>query len=107
MTDFSIADPRTRCGPFDVDGREQFARREQGRKDIDKKILCRNASRTCRGGNFNVRVQCDHNGRPVGRRIGIRQGAADGAAIAYLRIGDEARGLTENRQRSMKRLRGK
>ena len=37
--------------------------------------------------------------RPVGRRIGMRQAAADGAAIAHRTVGDAARHLEAARRR--------
>ena len=55
-------------------------------------------------GHFEFCLQCDNDRRPIGGGIGVGQRAADRAAIAHLRIGDQVGGLTKDRQHLLQRF---
>ena len=48
--------------------------------------------------HFNLGIERQHNRAVVAGRIGLGQAAADGAAVAHLRVADLARRFAENRQ---------
>ena len=87
-----------------MDRHQHFSRFERGGHDVDEEILRRNAPAALRARQLQFSLQRDDDRRPVGGGIGIGQRAADRAAIAHLRIGDQAGGLMEDRQHLSQRL---
>jgi hypothetical protein len=82
---------------LDPDRAKQFAGGERRLHDVDEEPGGGNAARAGRPGDLNLRVQREHHGRPVGRRIGVRQAAADRALVSDLNVADLRRRFGEQR----------
>jgi hypothetical protein len=50
------------------------------------------------GAQHELGAEDEHHRRHVGRRVGVGDGAADGAAVPHLPVADHARGLREDRE---------
>ena len=67
---------------------ETLVRRERGRQRADEEFRGPQAARSARRANLHARVQhlCDE--RQFSGRVGVREAAADGAAVARLHVAD-------------------
>ena len=98
MADLAVAEPGTGPRPRDMDCYQHLFGLDRGRHDVDEKVVRSDAPAAGRACQLQLRFQRDDDCRPVRRRIRICQRAADGAAIAHLRIGNLVGGLMEDRQ---------
>ena len=94
----SIDEVHAGSRPRDKDAGENFLRCQSGREDIEEEVPSRHLSQAIRACDPDLCLQRYHNRGPVSRWIGVRERAADRAAVTYLGIGNEGRRLTKYRQ---------
>jgi hypothetical protein len=80
-----------------MDAYENFVRFQHSRKDIDKEVPRRHPSEAIRAHDLDLCLQRHHYRRPVSRGIGVRERAADRAAVTHLGIGNQAGCLAKDR----------
>ena len=78
---------------------DQLVLCEQRGERAGKEIRCARGSRTARAGDGDLGVAGHGDARQLGRGIGVREAAADGAAVADLVMRDVRHGFEEKRMR--------
>ena len=86
MADFAISELHAWPRPRNMNGYEHVPGLERGGHDAEKELPGPNAPPAIGTRQLQLGVQRDDDGRPIGRRVGIRQRATNGAAVAHLRI---------------------
>ena len=89
--------PAGRCRHVDRD--QDFAVGQRGRHDAGEELIRRNGALPSRAGRDHAGVERDQDGRQIGGRIGVRDVAADRAAIPDRRIADDRRRLRQRGSR--------
>ena len=98
--DFKKADADTRVRPDrKPDRADALALAERGHHRLDEEIICRHRFRAVRGRNHDLGAERHRDQRNFGRRIGIGDRAADGAAVAGRRMPDPRQHPRQHRHR--------
>ena len=90
--------PAPRGGPRrKMDRRDELVVGQTGCERTQEEILCADLPRACPSHDLDPRVAGGRNARHFGGRIGMREAAADRAAIADLIVGDVTDGSRDQR----------
>ena len=79
---------------------EQLAGLEVGGQQADKEVRRLGPALAAGADDTKARLERHRHHRQLGGRVGVRQGAAQGAAVADLRVGDVAGGGAQQRRRA-------
>ncbi len=73
-------------------------RSQSSRKQVHEEIIGLDRAPAARPLSDDIGLQRQHHARRIGRRIGVGDAAADGAAIAYLLVTDHDSTLRQQRE---------
>ena len=74
----------------------QLAGSERGGVSVEKEIGERDGPRAVRADGVDFSIEREQHGAPIAAGIGFGDGAADGAAIADLHVGDSRGAIVQN-----------